>query len=508
MNSPTKPATSTTGIEDLPCEMISELFEFLQPKDLAACSIVNRRWHSIYAAFKVHRLVVIDSHLDSAYSPYFPNGIRKWYDSNQQIREKDHCHPAIFCRLAETPLLSNLKQLALCGYKPGFDLNELNRFSQLLHLEIDIDLGQVKVHLNLPKLKNLAFHYFHDDCPLSIDCQELSKLLYREGLNGSLEVKQPETIRMLQTNLVGPKLVPFKSVECLVSWQFQSINKATLLSLPKLRELRHIQDIDRLYYREFSNGPRPIDRMKRTLSEFLDEAKKLRGCDFQFICSGFRLSKVNVDQIDFGVQVGKERMCSDYVYMKNYQLIEPGALYFVDRVNYTSLLSGVTGEFPRCFSQKFTGIDCVIATAEVQDADQFLWFLKSLKCLKCLELEKTGLSQPFYDQLPASAHSLARLELRGDCKNELQLNFDFISEFPGLSHLIIEQPLSLSSLTSFVRSLGSWKEGSFKIRSDEFWIEKESGSPVWEICKLSSLRTLFKAKNPGMILKFFKRIKV
>ena len=63
-------------------------------------------------------------------------------------------------------------------------------------------------------------------------------LVYRESQDANLlQVNQPETIRKLETNMVGAKLAPFKNVECLVTRQFEAIRKATLQSLPKLKEL-------------------------------------------------------------------------------------------------------------------------------------------------------------------------------------------------------------------------------------------------------------------------------
>ena len=147
MNPPTRP---TTSIDDLPPELIRDLFEYLHPKDLVVCSMVNRRWRSIYSGFKVHRLVTIDYRYEYA--------LIEWYDSNQIIEENQRCHPALFDRLAKKPLLSNLKHLAICSYKSKFDLDSLKKFRQLVHLEIEIDLSK-NVNLNLPKLEVLVFHY-------------------------------------------------------------------------------------------------------------------------------------------------------------------------------------------------------------------------------------------------------------------------------------------------------------------------------------------------------------
>ena len=412
----------------------------------------------------------------------------------------------MFGRLAEKPLLSNLKQLTLSANRYEFDLNKLNRFRQLVHLEIMIYLTGT-IRLDLPRLKVLAIRdRWTGDCTLSIDCPLLSTLVYFDTAD-RLEVKQPETIRKLDTDMIGEKLVPFKNVECLVTREFEEINKATLQSLPKLRELRHTVCIQSVFWREGHNGAGVVDRMKRTLSEFLGEAKKLRGSDFRFSFSGFQLTNVNVDQIDFGVRVdartGKECVSDEYVYMKNYQLIEPGALDFVRLVDYTRLLSHVTGEFPRCFFEKFTGIEEVRVTARVQDVDQFLRFLKSLRFLRRLDLANTKFSQEFYDQLPASVPSLSRLELRfGHCENELQLNFDFISKLSCLSDLEIQPALSLESLPSLARSLGKLEVGGFcvQLREERFEVRKGSRPPEWSI---KADKLFFETSDLNEIVNFF-----
>ena len=102
MNPPT--TVSTTSIEDLPSEMISKLFYHLPPKDLAACSMVNKRWQSIYAAFKLHRLVANSYH-------DFDRVLSSWWDSNETIREAERCEIKIFFRMVDKPLAGtfNLK---------------------------------------------------------------------------------------------------------------------------------------------------------------------------------------------------------------------------------------------------------------------------------------------------------------------------------------------------------------------------------------------------------------
>ena len=475
-----------TCIDELPLEMIREMFKYLSLKDLTVCSMVNKRWQSIS---KLQRLVVIDY---TDYYYYYGN-LQKWYDSNQWIREGDRCSLEIFDRLVEKPLLSNLKYLALCG-RSSVSFNLDRHFPQLMHLEIGIPLtkGKRNVHWKFPKLRILVFHSYNLGRRLSIDCPKLTTLNYTGDLNESLlKVKKPETIRKFQTNLVGPHLNPFKSVECLVTKELRMISKATLLSLPKLREMHFIEGIENLFSRVL-HRVRTVNQVKQTLKVFLRDLKTLgRWSEFQFRFCGFELTKkVKLDQIDFGAQFDEtSELCwlrKEYVYMKNYELLNQGALDFVHGADYTALLSYVTGEFPRCFSQKFTNVRYVNTRGAIQDPDHFLWFLSSLKWLSSLKLEQlelSGLSQEFYDHLPASAHSLVSLDLQGDAGTVLQLNFDFIRKLPRFSKLHIRPPLTFESFTGLVRWLGRLEDVNInvQVKGECLQIWKERYVTKWKI---------------------------
>ena len=142
MSSSSKPANNFDG---LPAEMICELFEHLHPKDLSACSMVNKRWHSIYSSFRLDRLVAIDE------DPYYHT--RTWWYEDQIIEGKEWCYLTMFRRLVDQPLVSKLRHFALRAYKVEFDLNRLNKFRQLVRLEITLtDLHGKSVILNLPRL--------------------------------------------------------------------------------------------------------------------------------------------------------------------------------------------------------------------------------------------------------------------------------------------------------------------------------------------------------------------
>ena len=496
MNPPTQP---TTCIDDLPPEIISELFEYLYPKDLAACSLVNKRWHSIVAGFKMRRLAVCRE------NPYCDPMLRGIF-AVRRPEDQQLCHPVLFKRLIDKPMLSNLKHLTLSWgmlrlrRSIEFDLSELNRFQRLVHLEISIRWRLERVDLSLPRLNVLKFHKINERCPLSIDCPVLSVLVYEESANKSLlDVKQPETIRKLDTDMVGSKLVRFKNVECLVTRNFEVISRATLVSLPRLREL---------HFNEFitsSLGRRPVagtlDERKRTVKEFVHDLK-LRGPDVRIRFTGFQLTEMSLDEIDLSDQ---------YVHLKNYQLIDPdGTLDFINGFDYNHLMSTVPGAIPVGFLQRLTGAYFVQTSdveAPVQDAAHFLWFLKSMGSTKILNIKDPQLGQEFYDQLPASAPSLEELQF-SKCyfKKEILLNFDFVAKFPCLLYLsLLHGHLSFKSLSSLVRSSVRFEKFRFLFcyKGTLFAIEKMGDSKLCEVCFPLSERLYFASENLEEIVSYF-----
>ena len=415
--------------------------------------MVNKLWRSLYSAVRLHRLAVdaydrLDCEL----------GI--WSYPDRMIEEQELCKLKVFHRLIDQPLLSNLKHFAFCGSEHC--LEELNGFltgsRQLVQLELSLAFyGEVEVHLKLPRLKVLAFHKPNKQSSLLLDCPELCVMLYQEDPEKNLlKMKHPETIRKLETNMFGEKLVPFKGVECLVSRgeTLEAIDRSSLRSLPRLKEFHYNEDISTVD-RDTSFGP--IYELRRRLRKFLDDVRELKGTDFQFRFFGFRMSKAMLDQIDFDGLLNYE---IEVLYMKNYKLIEPdGALSFIRSVDYSYLMS-VTGELPSCFYKKFTGILDVQTYGPIEDPNHLLLFLKLQILLRRLTLTRSGLGQAFYDQLPASARSLSMLFLNSE---NGQLNFSFIARFSRLEFLLMDAQLSWESLASLIACLDKLNKSCFSI---------------------------------------------
>ena len=505
-------SSSLATIDDLPAEMIRELFKYLSLKDLTACSIVNKRWNSIYTDFRVDSLVV-------TYRSESEPDFSKWYNSNRRHSDSRKCPDKMFIRLLNRPLLSNLKHLSFCWYKPSeFDLNVLNKFSQLVHLELYADSQGKKVNLNLPMLNVLVI--WHDDklSLISVDCPRVKVLSYREGYptpeQCKLEVKHPETIWKLDTNMFGPKLAPFKMVECLVTEIFQVISRDTLLSLPSLKELHFNKPIDAVLFPDYTILFDSLDRLKELLNEFLDDLQELKGPDFRFTFAGFQMTKWALKQMDFCIQENSQypRIFNELVYMKNQDLIDPDAsLDFVSCFDYSRLMQATGGEIPSWFFKRFTEIYRVETSAKIQDPEHFRWFLSSVRTLSVLDLENSELGQEFYDQLPTLAPQLTFLNLTDneDVPNfELRLNFDFVDKLLQLESLFITQELPPELAARLIKKwlAGRLGHGSLYFRWRGNRVQIEKSKKIFKLYKNWSHKSVFKTENPDKILNCLEKL--
>ena len=503
MNPPTN-ATPLTTIEDLPPELINELFRHLHPRDLVICSMVNKRWHSIYTDFRS-----VDSLIELC---PFGHLAHRWYHSDRRIEEKELCDWKLLLRLLDRPLLLNLKRLAICAELPEFDLNKLNLFQQLVHLQIGESdcvayFAPNEVVLNLPKLEVLDLQISGELPSLVVDCPVLSVFVYEGFHEEMFDLKHPETIRKLRGWMDGSKLAPFENVEYLDTLSFEAISRDTLQRLPKLKELRYVLSLGCSFLYGHEVGT--LDKEKLALRQFLDDVEMLRGSDFKFSYAGFPLTKTMLDQIDFGVRInkeGKEVMAVEYIYTKNYHLFE--CLDFEGFIDYNFLLYIFSGQLPSCFFRKFTSICWLRAEGPVADADHLLWFLKSLGSVRRLQLTCTGLGQEFFDQLPVSARRLNKLEVYEDNGNP-QMDFNFVAEFPYLvSCWLSQRNLSIESLTALVRlTFGKLSRGLFQFGSEyQHAIGKGPRTQWWTIrndnCSSQTVRD-----DPELIVEWLEMIR-
>ena len=507
-------SSSPATIDDLPAEMIHEVFNYLSLKDLTVCSMVNKRWQSIYSDYRVDSLVVTYTNSMSELD------FSKWYNSNRRLSDSRQCTHKVFILLVNRQLLMGLKHLTFWYTPPGFDLNVLNKFSQLVHLEIHSPKteGEAEgkaVTLNLPMLNVLLLWFPDERSSVSVDCPLLKVLAYYERYSVPeeeyrLDVKHPETIWKLETNMFGPKLAPFKKVECLVTETFQVISRNTLLSLPSLRELQFNQPIHDVFLSEYSLLFDSPDRLKELLSEFLDDLQELKGPDFRFTFAGFQMTKWALKQMDFCFQENARSIFNELVYIKNQDLIDPDAsLDFITTFNYSRLMQAER-EIPSWFFKRFTEIHRVeTGSDKVQDPEHFRWFLSSLRTLSNLDLKNSELGHEFYDQLPTIAPQLNYLLTdKYYCRKDEQLNFDFVFKFRSLETLWIMQELPpelVSPLMTWLAERSDYGRLSFFWRWNRVRIVKSE--KTFDLTKNWSLESIVKTENPDKIIEHLEKIK-
>lgn len=336
-------------INDLPAEMLCELFKYLHSNDLFSCSLVNKRWRS---------------------------------------------------------LVFSLERLTVSVMPSKFNLNRINLFTELVRLKITtLRPTNKKVNLSFPKLKVLLL-YCH---PLSlcIDAPKLSVLVVH-GNTTRLTIKHPESIRKLEADFEEEKLWQFKNVEYLGIRRGSLYSKKMLELLPKLKEL-HCNLLP-IYF---------VTLEKLMLSKFLNDVVALKGLDFRFIYSGFRLTIENVAEFYFGPQERTRRFFvpedPEELLIRNHRMLDPaGSLDYIEHLNYNRLVNNEHGQIPAWVFPKLTGVKRIFVDEPLQDVDQFVGIFKSLPSINTVVF-KTAAPKPAFKEfdLPQQSDQL----------------FDYLSKF-------------------------------------------------------------------------------
>ena len=460
-------------MDKLPAEIYCVIFKHLNLKDLVNCKMVCKDWNSIILSLvKVSRLVI----------DYEDNCKRKWYFTNKLINnDLELCNPNLFLIQFNKSNLSNLKHLYIDHELPNFDLNKLNLFSKLIHLEIDYDFKKdINLTLNLPGLIILKILNVKESYLKLIDCTKLKVFCfdnhsYNYNNFNCLEIKHPSTIIHLETDLYGEELAIFKNVEHLETFYFKLIEESTLINLRSLKSFSFNETIENCCFDLNENNDEIFNAIKNILKRFMKQKSSLKMHNLKVYFTGVQITD-NVDEINFDsiqqyIDTDLE-MNYEQFYMNNYRRLAD-TLPFIYEVNYTNLMN-VTNEIPNGYFSKFNYLKNVKSENVVNQA-HFLQFLKNLPNLECLNLKYANLNQHFYNSLCAFC-SLTSFILEE--KEELQLNYEFLSEFKILENLDIDQELSLQSLKSLLKSVLKLKHINshlyFRFRKIEFRIKKKT----------------------------------
>ena len=487
---------STLTMNDLPPEMICHVLNYLSLAELVDKKLVCKLWNELISSqLKVTGLFVTQ----------ITKMKKIWWHVNRPIDEHLEVHPYLFLSQLHLPILRNLKCLRIYVYdKLGdFNLNELNAFDQLVHLDVfSIVVRSSKIEWNLPNLQTLKVALRTEEREnqllVSIDCPRLKVLSHdypNMGDNVLVDVKAPETIITLCAAFHGAELTPFKNIEIYkYLGELASVNLNSFIEqMPKLKVLEMNNEIERYEY-ELRNEERrgrneeeddeeeeedeeeespPQELFERFLKRLLADRRKALRSDLKLFFAGVEIrDEALVDHLDFQMIERDEapypELSNEHLYFGNYpadclpNLQE--RLEFIDRVHYNVLMS-LVDELPKDYFKRFSNIDGVITSGKIQDPEHFASFLKSLNCLCFLRMLNPCLEQEWYDRLPAICY--VRNLYLNENDETVELNFDFLARFePHIQMASVNKKFRLnsaSSLPNLLKSFRIWFSRKFRL---------------------------------------------
>lgn len=461
-------------IGDLPPKILCKIFDHLELNELVEKKLVTKLWNELISSqIKVRQLVVENG----TYAGKIP-----WYHT--RLPAKQVGHPILFVSQLHRPILSLLKRLRLevADNLTDFNLNELNVFRHLVQLEVDhlIAWPDAQIEWNFPNLEILKFARFgsQSDRKTIVDCPELKVLFWRCEKDDAIEIKVPETIRILETRYVS-RLSQFKNVQTYrFNGELKFVDVALIEQLPNLQALHLYGALNSLYY-----DLEDIEAMKQSLRQLLIYRRKARLLNLKLFFIGVEIKdealvdKLNLRMVQYRVR-SQLRLSNELLYFGRYpadcKLNLEDALPFVLDADYNFLM-GLLNEqhiqFPDDYFRRFPGIRNVISRGTIREPAHFAYFLSKLTLLGELELLYPSLDQAWFNRLP-SICSLGVFTLQEN--KAIELNFDFLGLFESyLCIFDLDRPLAIVSAGSLPNLLKSFKVTSasrkfrFKFRGQD-----------------------------------------
>ena len=465
-------------ISDLPPEMLCQVLRNLSLRELIDNKLVCKLWNELISShLKVTRLVV---------DQYGRQKDRWWHVSRPVNEYLELCRPRLFVVQLHRLILANLRHLRIKVFNEldDFDLNDLNVFVQLVHLEVDyvIRRPDTRIDWNLPQLKILKFLFWGTNeekrmTQISIDCPKLKALSCDIEENDFFDVKSPETITTFHGCLYGTHLAKFKNIEvyqCRAELRF--VDDALMKRLPAAKELRIEGDLGGFYY-QLNLEVEGLDDLRRFLKRLLSNRRKVVRPDLRLFFGGIEITdEALVDRLDLRMVEHFDnfpKLSDEHFYFGDYPADgKPNLqeeLTYVEHVHYSILMS-LMDDLPRDYFlndyfERFWNLKIIYTKGEIQDPDHFAFFIAQLEHLQYLGLIEPGLFQDWYDRLPTIC-SLQNFDLRE--KDEIELNFDFLALFePHVELVNIFRDMALQSarsLPNLIKSFHTWYVRKFRFK--------------------------------------------
>ena len=454
-----KAEMSVIQFDQLPDLCLEKIFEFLNLRDLANCRAVNRLFKS-YAEQAVDELKVTDDGAPCAELKGLPRGYYSSLGCLPDLTERPIDFENLISRKAfestkSSPFnLDRLKFLHVHHFG-NLDIEILNGFQKLVHLEIILPPVDTIATLILPNLKVLILRTidrFHlSDRAYVLKTPQLEVLAC--GKINKIRVEFPETIKRLECDYQKENgLAKFKNLQVLnLRKVYGALNAVLSSDWSDLKEL-NLETIP-----HFSDH----NVLLSSLADIMNQRAALQRKELKIYLDDVLLE----DAAQLMQHAGKQ----DFQ-LKYYQLLRDDIHNSVYTVDFNELSTELTTGF----FERFPAIRFLNATGPV-DRERFEWFLKNATAVRELRLTDTSLDQAFMENLHSLNDRLTSLQVNGS--SDFITNFDFILQFEHLTKFETDRQLQgLDLPRKAFQLLRKLKSFYFKKEAKRVEIERSYGS--------------------------------
>lgn len=450
----------------LPLEMIQMILRKLDVNDLLRLSLVNHKMYSIINDyFKIRCLSVTDAYrcfTKMNFTFTFDLIENKYYFFTENVN-------FLQAKIMRS-LLSDLKQLYIdlpyphfCTENPMFSfVNDLNQFTGLEQLQIQVLVIKKTGGLKLPNLKILSISRFRSNGnKLKLFTPKLTTFKTGNALK-LFDFMYEDKLISLSTDEYTPDVDKFVNLEYYYCKYLSKREESYELPneiLDKLKSLKELHTYSRA--------------RKDTVTRILSSKNKLRRLDFNFYYGGLRIESINdINNYAITNSVFLFDINSNINMFLVYYTKLAQQCPYVTEIDYSALIAFCDGKFKDDFLDRFMNIKRIEISDVIKNADQLIQFIKRCRNLKWLKLENASLDQvTFYDQLHRYQPNLTNLRI----KEKQELNLNFILNFKHLNTFSTDQQVPFALIQQAFYDLISFEKFQFKIKKKE--IELYSSSP-------------------------------
>lgn len=405
-------------LPDLPFQLILDNLDF---HDLVRCRQLSKKFKFHVEKMKIDQLSISD-HQSILIKT-------SCYSIDERINSENSMKTNLFLDYPKDfKLKDQLRRLFLIGIDCsfGFDLNIINTFTQLEHVELEEVkkkfLYEENIVIKLEKLKIFKIFNCPDFYPyLSLQTPKL-EILKTEKLN-RLIIYHPETIKYLDIFLFCTETEKFFNLEYLKCADFDGWKRNFLAKFVHLKQI-HIADSIRICDFGYS--------VLKVFINFLFRQKLLLDRkDFQIFMQGVPLTGNELDDFD----LKNDNLAFK---IKRIDLMDEDYLFDQRKINLNDLMNSMAqheiNDLPEIFFERFSNLQVVKTNEAAINEKNLIWFLNQIKMLNEIEFINSSFNQCFFDSLSDRLSNSNKLICLKIYNNRLIPNFDFIWNFKSLEY--------------------------------------------------------------------------